>query len=219
MPTPSFKKLLYVAIVALVTVVGLRSGFSQEASVKVFKSGDVLSAEDLNSSFAAQAALAAPGGIPYVWTNYHPNVQNEGLIQPDGHVARLTFTSPVEGLVWASASYEIHVRNTFDTQPVHCRVESLMGLTPGMSTCAVGTFCSLTGYAENTINSNLPTQGTEGGAVFGVTQVVSRVIPIVKGENVIYLSGRTDCASASWGTLTMTAMLIKQAPSATVSMP
>jgi len=211
-------KLLYLAIVAVVTVVGLRRGLSQEASVKVFKTGDVLTADDLNSSFAAQAATVG-GGIPYVWSNFQPVVQfTGGGIQPDGHVARLTFTSPVDGLVYATASYEIRVRNTFDSTPVHCRVESLIGLTPGMGTCRADADCALAGYAQNSINANLPTQ-SGGGAYLGISQVASRVLPITKGENTIYLNGRTDCAAALWGALTMTAIYVKQAPPATVSMP
>lgn len=210
-------RLLYVTVVAVLMVVGLRSGFSQEASVKVFKPGDVLTAEDLNSSLAA-LATASGGGIPYVWSNFQPVVQWEGAIQPDGHVARLTFSSPVAGLVYATASFEVRVRNKFDSAPVQCRVESLLGLTPGMSTCAANANCVLTGYAQNTINANLPTQHTDG-AYLGISQVASRVFPITKGENIIYLNGRTDCADAAWGAITMTAMYVNQAPPATVSMP
>jgi hypothetical protein len=154
-----------------------------------------------------------------VWSNYQPVVQYEGAIQPDGHIARLTFTSPVDGLVWATASYEIRFRNTFDsTAPAQCRVESLLGLTPGMSTCGANTNCVLTGYAQNTINANLPTQ-LGGGAWLGISQTASRVFAIKKGENVIYLNGRTDCADANWGGITMTAIYVKQAPQATISMP
>jgi hypothetical protein len=214
MSTPSSKKWLFLAIVLVVTAVGLRSGFSQEAGVKIFKAGDVLTADDLNASLAAQAG----GGIPYVWTNFSPVVQYEGAVQADGHVARLTFTSPLEGYVWATASYEIRLRNTYDSEKLNCRVESLLGLTPGMSTCPALASCSLTGYAQNSFNANLPTQLSDG-TYLGVTQVVSRVFPIVKGENIIYLNGRTDCATANWGAITMSAMQVRQPLPATVTMP
>jgi len=214
MSTPSSKTLLYLAIVALFTVLGLRSGFSQEADLKTWKAGDVLTAADLNASFAAQAGA----GIPYAWSNFAPRVNGEGLVQPDGHVAQMKFTSPLAGFALVTASYEINVRNTFDSSKINCRVESLLGLTTGMGTCPVGTYCALTGYAQNTFNANLPTQ-FEDGAYLGVTQVVSRIFPVKKGDNVIYLNGRTECAAAHWGALTMTALFVRDMPQSTVSIP
>jgi hypothetical protein len=117
-----------------------------------------------------------------------------------------------------TASYEVRVRNTFDTEKINCRAESLLGLSTGMSTCPAAVSCALTGYAQNTFNANLPTQ-LEGGAYLGVSQTVARVFPVKKGENLIYLNGRTDCANAYWGALTMTALFVREAPLATVTIP
>jgi len=215
MSTPSSsKKLLYLTIVALFTVLGLRSGFSQVADLKTWKTGDLLTADDLNASFAAQAGAA----VPYAWSNFAPVIQGEGVIQPDGHVAQMRFASPLAGYALVTANYEVRFRNTFDSTKINCRVESLLGLTTGMSTCPAAQSCALTGYAQNTFNANLPTQ-LEDGAWLGVTQVASRIFPVKKGDNVIYLNGRTDCAGAYWGALTMTALFVREAPQASVSIP
>lgn len=221
----SLKVLSYGGAVLVAALIGIRSARSQNPQVKTWTNGETLTAADLNASFAALQAATGPAnagpaaaGIQYAWSGFAPATQSNGFIQPDGHVARLTFTSAVAGFVFVTANYEVRVRNTFDTTKMSCRVEALLAQAPGMSTCPANVSCSLAGYAENTINANLPTQ-LDDGSYFGLTQVASTVLPLTQGENTIYLNGRSDCTGASWGAVSITALYVNQKPNATLTMP
>jgi len=124
----------------------------------------------------------------------------------------------VDGFAYVTSQFEVRVRNTFDrTPPLDCRVESLLASAPGFPGCARSETCNLPGYGQASINANLPTQ-RDGGSYLGVHQSVARVLPVVRGVNTLYLNGRTGCAHAVWGAMTVTAQLVESGP-ATLTMP
>jgi len=130
---------------------GIGTAGSQNVQVKTWKSGDVLTAEDLNMSFmAAQNAASPPDAgvskpVDYAWSAF----LGPSRLKPatDGHVARFTFNSPVDGFVQATALYSVRVRNTFDSTPADCSYETLLAATPGFQGCPPlpGGACDLPG--------------------------------------------------------------------------
>ncbi|MDB4987350.1 MAG: hypothetical protein JWN04_2528 [Myxococcaceae bacterium] len=216
MSKKSLKTLGYGAVVAAAAVLGIHTASSQNVQVKTWANGDTLTAADLNDSFAALQAGQGASASQLAWTGSTPATQVNGFVQPDGHVATVTFTSPVSGFAYVTANYQIRLRNTFDSTAKDCSVESLLATTPGMGSCTNPASC--TGYASNLINSNLPTQ-MGGGAYLGITQVAATVLPVTEGDNTIYLNGRTNCAAAVWGAVTINALYVKEKSSVTVTMP
>lgn len=193
-----------------------RTADSQSSAVKVWKEGDVLTAEDLNASLRA---AAGGQGLPFVWNAFAPAAQGNGQPAADTRVATFTFTSTVEGSVLVSAHAEVRVRNRFDSaRPVDCRTESLIGQAPGFPGCPAGQTCAGPGYTQSTLPAALPTQ-TGNGAYLGLQHSTSRVLPLVRGLNTFYLSGRTDCMTAFWGAVTFSALQVQPGSPATLTVP
>jgi hypothetical protein len=217
------KKLGWGLAILLAAFLGARTAGSQVTEPKVWKTGETLTASDLNASFMAAQAVGQPGpagpaGILHAWTGFAPPSQDVGSPQPDGHVAKFTFTSPVDGSVYVSAHYEVRVRNNFDSKLEQCGVHSLLSASPGFAECGPTGYCALAGYAQSSINANLPTQYQEG-TYLGLAQSVARVLPVTRGVNILYLNGRTTCPSAVWGAITMSALFVQNSMTGTVSIP
>jgi hypothetical protein len=70
----------------------------------------------------------------------------------------------------------------------------------------------------NAINANLPTQDGSG-AYLGLSQTVTRVLPLKQGVNSYYLVGRTDCAAAVWGAISFSVISVQSGGVATVTIP
>jgi hypothetical protein len=217
------KRLGWGFAVVLAGFLGAHTAGSQTAEPKVWKSGETLTASDLNASFAAALAAGKTGtagaaAVLHAWTGFAPASQEVGEPQPDGHVARFTFNSPVDGAVYVSAHFEVRVRNSYDGQLDNCMAESLLSANPGFAECGAAGFCSLAGYAQSSINANLPTQ-YQGGSYLGIAQSAARVLPVTRGVNIIYLNGRSSCPAAVWGAITMSALFVQNSMTGTVTMP
>jgi hypothetical protein len=209
-------------VVVGAALLGVHSARSQPASLKLFKTGDLLTADDLNANFAAVAAQAA-GSVPYAWSAFAPAQDAgrlEGAGKDVGRVASFSFASPVAGSVLVSATYEVRVRNSFDAEATarqQCRIETLLNdAETGFVGCPAGEPCNLSGYAQNSINANLPTQEA-GGTYLGASQAVSRVLPLAQGLNTYHLIGRTQCPAAIWGAISFTALTVQPGGTATTS--
>lgn len=217
------KRALFTAAALGAGLLGVHTVRSEPAGLKTFKTGDVLTADDLNANFAA---IAASTSTPYAWSAFAPAQQDPGLINgsPDkvgeARIASFNFTSPVAGQVFATASFEIRIRNTFDrADSAPCRVETVLADTvAAYSSCASTDSCNLPGYAQTSVNANLPTQAG-GGTYFGQSQTVTRMLPVKQGLNTFYLVGRTSCAAGVWGAVSFSAITVQSGGNATLTIP
>jgi hypothetical protein len=207
-------------------LVVVRSARSEPAGVKLFKPGDLLTADDLNANFAAVSAQAA-ASVPLAWSAFAPAPTVLGVLEgagvSQGQVASFSFSSSVAGSVLVSASYQVSVRNNFELDPSvreQCRAETLVNDTPtGFAACAKDDdHCNIPGYAVNMLNPNLPTQEA-GGTYLGISQAVSRVLPLKQGVNTYYLVGRTSCVAAVWGPVSFSAISVQPGGVATATIP
>ncbi|HEX5657962.1 MAG TPA: hypothetical protein VFX59_12240 [Polyangiales bacterium] len=211
-----------VGTLALVLVAVQVARSEPTASPKVFKNGDVLTAEDLNANFAGAVPTTS---VPYVWSAFAQAQQDLGRLEAayvsEGRVATFSFSSPVAGDVLLSASYEIRVRNSFESSTRdQCSVQTVVSdaQTGGFGSCTLGFSCNQPGFATNAINANLPTQDG-AGTYLGLSQSVSRVLPLKQGLNTYYLIGRTNCPAGIWGAISFSAITVKNGGNATLSIP
>jgi hypothetical protein len=215
MSNPKLSKRAFWSLTVLaVVLLGVHTARS-EGGAKVWRDGDLLTAADLNTSFAAvQPAAPAP---PLVWSGFKRTEQDFGWPAPDGRVASFSFSSPVDGFAWVTASFEIRIRNSFDSARENCEVGSLISDSTGFTGCAVGEFCQLEGYARNSISANLPTQDG-GGPYLSISQSSARVLPVKRGTNTFFLNGRHDCRAAQWGSIQFSALQVQQGMPGTVTL-
>lgn len=223
MPAP-IKKCLLGAAAALAVFVGIRSADSQNLEVKTWKAGDVLTADDLNASFmAAQRAGGAPdAGVAVsdlAWSAFAPG-GDYATPAADGHVARFTFASPVEGFVSATALFSVRIKNNFATTKDDCAYETVLAKTPGFLGCppVPGGSCALPGYTQGWVNGNLPTFLGEGTYLSFQGAAVT-MLPVVRGDNTFYLNGRSSCVDTLWGNLNLTAVFVRSVLPASLAVP
>jgi len=199
-------------------------GRADPVQLKTWKDGDALTAAELNANFVALQSVSSqvgpqgPPGATYAWNAFNAAPFPYAKIQTDGHIARLVFTAPSAGYVYASAQFVLGIRNKFDSSPVDCLAESAIGMAPGIVGCISDQDCKLAGYVRFFVNANLPTE-LASGTYLGVPHSVSTVIPVNAGANTIYLNGRTDCAEVFYSSITMNAVFVQNNPVATVSIP
>ena len=74
------------------------------------------------------------------------------------------------------------------------------------------------GFVDQWINGNLPTQ-YNGGTYLGLNASATRVIQVVNGSNTVYLNGKSDCAAALLGPVTLTAVLTQSNPTSSIVTP
>jgi hypothetical protein len=176
------------------------------------------------AGFAGPAGPAGPAGaagakgtdgaagVQAVWSAQYS--ATSALLHPatSGAVAHLTFTSATAGFMLVTTDFEIRVRNTFDTTMTDCRVQSQL------APAAAAPDAAGPGFVDEWINGNLPTQNG-AGTYLSFNQSTARVLPVVVGENTVYLNGSYDCADALWGPITITALLANSNPAATITAP
>ena len=206
------KKCLLGAAAAVAVFVGVRSADSQNLEVKTWKEGDILTAEDLNANFmAAQRSVPDAGGAQadYAWSAFAGGGEY-ATPAADGHVARFTFASPVDGFVSATALFSVRVKNTFATTKGDCSYETVLAKTPGFLGCPPesGGSCALPGYSQGWVNGNLPTYNGDGTYLSFQGAAVT-LLPVVRGDNTFYLNGRSNCLDALWGNLNLNAVFVR----------
>ncbi|MEY4511575.1 MAG: hypothetical protein RLZZ450_3697 [Pseudomonadota bacterium] len=224
MAAPLKKCLLGVAATVAV-LVGIRSADSQNVQVKTWKVGDVLTADDLNTSFMAaqrgQSALpdAGVGGADYAWSAFASG-SDYATPATDGHVARFTFASPADGFVSATALFSLRVKNSFETVKGDCSYESLLATTPGFLGCPPqpGGSCALPGYTQGWVNGNLPTYNG-AGTYLSFQGIAATLLPVVRGDNTFYLNGRSNCLDVLWGNLSVTSVFVRAVLPAAIATP
>jgi hypothetical protein len=161
-----------------------------------------------------------PAGAQYVWSAFsYPSAERP---QADGHVATFTFTSPVAGFALVTASFQVRIHNKAGND---CHVESQLAGAPAViGDVAPGSGSA--GFIDQWVNPGLDT--VDGGSTYlGFNGSVSRVLPVIAGQNTVYLNGQYttytdsthDCTDALWGPITVSAVFANQNPSATLTTP
>lgn len=163
---------------------------------------------------------SSPSGAQYVWSAFtYPSAQEP---QSDGHVATFTFHSRVGGFALVSASFQIRIRNKAGND---CHVESQLASAPAVIG-DVQPGSGSAGFIDQWVNPGLDTQDG-GSTILGFNGSVSKVFRVVAGKNTVYLNGQYtgysdsthDCTQALWGPITVSAVLAKRNPSATLTAP
>lgn len=155
-----------------------------------------------------------PQGLTAAWSGYsYARDASESYPSVGGELAHFTFTAPADGYALVTASFAVRVRNDFDTTSADCRVQTQIAPSAGAPDEAKP------GFVDQWINGNLPTESGVG-TWLGLNASTTRLLPVVQGQNVVYLNGEQDqCNGALLGPLTMTAVLVQSSPASTLAEP
>lgn len=188
---------------------------------KLWQDGELLTAADLNASFAALQKAVASQAATHAWSAFNDVQWPYVSSAADGHVARLVFDAPSAGYVLVQAQFAVNVRNTFDqAEPKDCNFETSIGTLPGVQGCGLGEACTSPGHLRTFLTAQLPTQGPNGGTYLTVPQALSNIVPIVAGTNTLYLNGRAnDCVEVLYHDITMTAVMVMGGQDAALRVP
>ena len=156
----------------------------------------------------------------YVWSAFsYPSAERP---QADGHVATFTFSSPVAGFALVTASFQVRIHNKSGND---CHVESQLAGAPAVIG-DVSPGSGSPGFIDQWVNPGLDT--VDGGSTYlGFNGSVSKALPVIAGQNTVYLNGQYtnytdsthDCTDALWGPITVSAVFANQSPSATLTAP
>ena len=161
-----------------------------------------------------------PSRAQYAWSAFtYPAAEAP---QSDGHVATFRFTSPAAGFALVTASFQIRIHNTLSND---CHVESQLASAPAVIG-DVQPGGGPAGFIDQWVNPGLDTQDG-GSTILGFGGSVSRVFPVLAGQNAVYLNGQYtgytdsthDCTQALWGPVTVSAVFANQNPSSTLTAP
>ena len=157
-----------------------------------------------------QAGASGHDGAVAAWS---ASVYPRGLVPAvSGEVAHLTFESPSDGFVVVTSNFATRIKNATTTD---CRTITQIAAAPSVpATDPTGQ--SAPGVNDQWIPGNLPTQ-YNGGTYLGMSGSATRILPVVKGTNNVYLNGKTTCTVALWGPITITAMLVQKNPISTIT--
>ena len=160
---------------------------------------------------AGAAGAAGAAGVTSAWSGevYPANATP----QADGHVAKFVFSSSVAGFVDLSAHFGVRVHNALNTD---CHVQNQLASSPSVPSASPGS--AVSGYMDDWVNGNLPTENG-GGTFLKLDESVSDVLPVVAGTNTFYLNGASNCAGAYWGPIAVTGLFVNSNPSATLTAP
>lgn len=181
-----------------------------DASVTNCKSGETA----LSWNQSGQPGPPGPAGEAAAWSGYsYARDASESYPSTGGEVAHFTFTSPADGYAVVTANFAVRIRNNFDTTEADCRVQTQIAPAAGAPDE------SKPGFVDQWVNGNLPTEnGVE--TWLGLNASATRVLPVAQGQNIVYLNGEEDqCNGALLGPLTVTAVLVQENPTATLTEP
>ena len=161
---------------------------------------------------AGQAGQAGANGHDGAVAAWSSSIYPKALVPAaSGEVAHLSFDSPSAGFVVVSANFATRIKNATTTD---CRTITQIADAPSVPVTDP-TGQAAAGINDEWIPGNLPTQ-YNGGTYLGLGGSATRILPVVKGRNNIYLNGKTTCTVSLWGPITMTAMLVQQNPVSTI---
>lgn len=148
-----------------------------------------------------QVGPSGPPGVQYVWSAFTYSQQERP--QADGHVATFTFSSPAAGFALVSANFQVRIHNEAGND---CHVETQLASAPAV----IGDIqpgSGSAGFIDQWVNPGLDT--VDGGSTYlGFNGSASRVLPVVAGQNTVYVNGQYnnypagsghDCTDALWG--------------------
>lgn len=134
----------------------------------------------------------------------------------NGPVAHFTLTPPANGFVRVIATYNVAVRNKFDSTVADCRVGSSLSTSGGAFNSAAGALGAQNLY----VAGNLPT--TKGGTYQWFPGSLVATYPVTEGAAAnFYLNGGynisgTGCFEAIWYDVNFSAEFVANAGSITV---
>jgi hypothetical protein len=68
------------------------------------------------------------------------------------------------------------------------------------------------------VNGNLPTTYLDG-TYLSFSGAASALYPVVRGDNTLFVNGRSDCLDALWGDLAVHALFVHNSLPATLTAP
>ena len=143
-----------------------------------------------------------PTGVPFGWFASYDSINGPNSGAVSGHnavVASFQISAPDAGFALLTMSFLVRLSNnsgTISSCFVFTKISASQGTPP--NDCDGEPGCQRTDL-PNSFSSASP-----GGNYFGLTQSVSRVLPVTKGQNTVYLlGGQHYCSDVIWGKIVM----------------